>query len=262
MTDHQDLITRSVARAARAVPDTVKHQLIGRLHPRVEPLVSVVASAVDRSGRALDIGAWWGPWTYRLSRRVRFVETFEPNPVLADALRRSVRANVTVHEVAASDATQQTTLSLPHAGLGSEGTGTVHAEIEAAVRYEVDAVPIDDFGFDNVVLVKIDVEGHELQVLTGAHRLLEQHSPVLVVEMDSRLGELAPTSDFLADHGYRGRWLRDGRWIDYEAGEFVEWQQANRHLGDSSGYLRDAIRGSRWVNDVVWVHPRSTWAPW
>lgn len=42
---------------------------------------------------------------------------------------------------------------------------------------------VDSFGFKNVSLIKIDVEGYEDHVLDGAVRTIGAHRPVLVVEI-------------------------------------------------------------------------------
>jgi Methyltransferase FkbM domain len=47
---------------------------------------------------------------------------------------------------------------------------------------EVSAVDLDSFGFGRVDLVKVDVEGMELDVLAGAEKCIANHHPILVVE--------------------------------------------------------------------------------
>jgi FkbM family methyltransferase len=54
---------------------------------------------------------------------------------------------------------------------------------------EVSAVSLDDFvdalGTSKPDLVKVDVEGAELQVLHGAHRLLQEHPPIIFLATHS-----------------------------------------------------------------------------
>ena len=53
-------------------------------------------------------------------------------------------------------------------------------------------------------MVKIDVEGHELQVLRGARGILTAHKPTVIIELlsDSVINGRAPTLDYLAEIGY------------------------------------------------------------
>jgi predicted RNA methylase len=65
-------------------------------------------------------------------------------------------------------------------------------------------------------LLKIDVEGAELDVLRGAHRLLAQRRPHVVLETHGRDVE-AGCVEVLRHHGYQPlvrdqrRWFREGR---------------------------------------------------
>lgn len=49
-------------------------------------------------------------------------------------------------------------------------------------------------------LIKIDVEGMEMQVLTGLEATISQHRPVLLVEVDNQ--NEAAFADWVAGHGY------------------------------------------------------------
>ena len=42
---------------------------------------------------------------------------------------------------------------------------------------------MDSFGFENVSLIKIDVEGFEDEVLAGAERLIRESRPVILLEI-------------------------------------------------------------------------------
>ena len=53
------------------------------------------------------------------------------------------------------------------------GTGGDRAELR----------PLDSFGFRNVSLLKIDVEGFEDEVLAGAERLIRESRPVILLEI-------------------------------------------------------------------------------
>ncbi len=58
---------------------------------------------------------------------------------------------------------------------------------------------------DDVTLVKIDVEFHELQVLRGAVKLLERQHPALFVELSPKGSYYADTVAFLSQFGYEIR---------------------------------------------------------
>lgn len=224
-------------------------------------MLTPIASRCDPHCTAVDVGAWYGPWTYWLSRRARAVEAFEPNPELAAMLRSTVRPNVTVHEAALSGASGEATLNVPVLGLGSEGTASIEPMDSPASTHRVRTLRLDELDFGRVGLIKIDVEGHERTVLEGCLGLLARDTPVLVVELDTRLGDIAPTVELLRDLGYEGKVLWQGGWRGLDSFDLAAWQRSHADQA-SPGYLSDVIRGGQWINDVAWVHPNSTWSPW
>lgn len=56
-------------------------------------------------------------------------------------------------------------------------------------------VPLDSYTFDNVVFIKIDVQGYELNVIKGAEQTIAKHRPYLFVEFEDDLLIEAGTSE-------------------------------------------------------------------
>jgi hypothetical protein len=103
---------------------------------------------------------------------------------------------------------------------------------------------LDDFGFADVSFIKIDVEGHESQVLAGATNTILRERPTILVEIEQRhLGEIPITDVFeqLAELGYRGYFLFNKK--QHSLDEFsLKDHQAN-FLSDVSnpGYVNNFI---------------------
>ena len=63
---------------------------------------------------------------------------------------------------------------------------------------DVYGISIDSLSFfKQIQMVKIDVEGHELQVLQGMVQLLQRDRPILIIETDSQ-----QVFEFLKKFGY------------------------------------------------------------
>jgi hypothetical protein len=77
-------------------------------------------------------------------------------------------------------------------------------------------VSLDDY-FDRdqrVSLLKIDVEGAELEVFKGAERILREQSPLLVFECENRHLEAGSVQDvfsYLTSFGYEGSFIDRNR---------------------------------------------------
>jgi FkbM family methyltransferase len=198
---------------ARAVYALAEHQ-----YARQEPELRHVAELATAGRTAVDVGGWLGPWTRALSRVAASVHTFEPQARLAHRLERVVPAHVVVHH-AAVGARAGTALLAVEAGPGREALAHLVASVPtggtgAPPVQEVPMVALDDLGLTDVAFVKIDVEGHELAVLEGAEALLRRDRPTLLVEVEQRHLEvpIGTVFDWLVGRGWRGSFLRDGRW--------------------------------------------------
>jgi FkbM family methyltransferase len=69
-----------------------------------------------------------------------------------------------------------------------------------AAAVQIRAVALDDLDFDRVDLIKIDVEGMEIDALDGAKRLIEKHRPIVLVE-HLKTG-VTPLMQWLSPRGY------------------------------------------------------------
>ena len=258
----RSLSTRMAAALADLAPASLFHPMTARLHLRAEPEMRRVINSCDPRGRALDIGAWYGPWTYWLSKRMDFVDSFEPNAKVAAALRAGADENVTVHELALSDAVGEADLRLLTSGTGSEGTATIVPGVEGVSSMRVPTARVDDFEFTDVRFIKIDVEGHEQAVLDGALQTIKEQKPVVFVELEERMADIERTIEFFAGIGYEGRFMMGGTWTPTSVLDLAEWQRAFHREHEPQSYIGTVVAPREYVNDVAFVHPHSTWSPW
>ena len=93
-------------------------------------------------------------------------------------------------------------------------------------EFKNERVPIrtlDDYAFRNVKFIKIDVDGHELEVLKGAKITIISEKPVLIIEIEQRRLDFPMDNVFelLKSYGYEayflsGRKLRPYADFSYE----------------------------------------------
>lgn len=164
----------------------------------------------------LDLGANVGYFSLLagLEAKAARVIAFEPNPDIAARLRDSVEANglhgrVQVVEKALSDRAGEVLFGIDPANSGH--SRFAQADHEKVIT--VEAVPLDDWLDQNapnadVSVLKLDVEGAEMQALRGMERMLASARPALIVEgLDDMLREfgssLEEMTGFLRGLGFR-----------------------------------------------------------
>lgn len=176
--------------------------------------------AVIRQGdTVVDAGANKGAYLYWLRRAVGArgtVFAFEPQPSLANYLQKTTQqmgwSNVHVKACAVSDRSGTARLHVP----GEKDSPG--ASLEAAVSnkpghsFECPITTLDEqlATAERVSLLKVDVEGHELNLFRGAEQTLKKHKPHIVFECEARhLTHHKPSDVFahLQSLGYVGQFF-------------------------------------------------------
>jgi FkbM family methyltransferase len=155
-----------------------------------ERTTDLVTRLVHPGATVVDVGANIGVFTLLLSRLAGphgRVHAFEPMPVAIARLRGNLAlnrvTNVVVHEAAASEASGEAPLFLgpaSHTSIASLG------EMDGAERVAVRCTSLDEAlaGCGPLELIKIDAEGAEPRIITGAMRLVsEGQAPQIIAEV-------------------------------------------------------------------------------
>jgi len=166
----------------------------------------------------LDIGAHVGITTLRFAEHFKTVHSFEPAHYSFLRENTGHLSNVVAHNCAVSD--KKGTVEM-YPGTANSGAGIIPDDYNKRIirrrytdddaRYRdvekitVECITIDQFNFDDVDLVKIDVEGHILPVINGMIETLTNNSPVVQIEM-SKMPEAVELNKkvdkILTDIGY------------------------------------------------------------
>lgn len=173
-----------------------RHHLAGGFYEPEE--LAIIARHFPLGGRFLDIGANVGNHSLYLAKflRAALVLPVEPNPLATELLLANLhlngvagRADLRFLGIGLSDhAAESSAVRAPRRNLGA---GRL-VEGEGGIRIACGDDLFAGMAFD---LVKVDVEGMELQVLAGLEGLVRANRPKLFIEVDG-----------LNDHGFRA-WL-------------------------------------------------------
>jgi FkbM family methyltransferase len=158
----------------------------------------LIDAATDRGGTIVDVGANIGYNTVYAAKRVGpggRVVAVEPADDNLVVLRRNISANglanVVIHHAAAGRVheTRDFFLRGDISAVNSLFPDSVYATVTRVAKVRVE--PLDDLVPGEADLVKIDVEGAELDVLAGMPRLLRNPGLTLIVEWHPALQEAA-----------------------------------------------------------------------
>ena len=181
--------------------------------------VHALPGLVEQGTVVVDIGAHIGSYTYCLCKLIGpegHVVAIEPLPDLAKMLTRAVshlHLPVTVYNCALSSKEGEADLSVPVMNGGrAAGFATLESrDFKNGKSYHVKLRRLDDICKDHpgrLSFIKIDVEGHELEVLRGGVETLARR-PNLLIEIEQRHSAIpiGETFAFLDSQGFRCEFL-------------------------------------------------------
>ena len=161
----------------------MKKRLIRAINKKYEKELDIIDKYADKSMDALDIGVYRGVYSYKLSQNFKTVHAFEPNPLLFPYLEKNLKKiikNIKLYNYALSDINGKSELKLPLRSnsifkdnieeLFKLGAATMHPEneIDNYKKIPINIKKLDEIKIDNKIgFIKIDVEGHEKNVLEG-----------------------------------------------------------------------------------------------
>ena len=176
----------------------------------IDLLVGLLNSVNSKQKVVWDIGANIGVHTSAFSKHSTFVCSWEANPQNFKLLRMNTQGklapNVKVHNVAISNGKKDTIQIQDFDQSKSSNKGELSILEKGGV--EISARSIDSYMMNYPLpsLIKIDVEGHELEVLQGALVMLKTVKPILYFETADK-GSYAEHIKFLKDLDYRMWWF-------------------------------------------------------
>lgn len=158
-----------------------------------------------RSGAYVDVGASTGWFVVPMAKAGHAVVAFEPNPNAYERLAQNCALNgaeADLRHAAVTETSGKSTL-FANGLLPLTSGGSLNKEdcICPTTQFDVDTVTIDAAVTKQVALIKIDVEGHELPALRGAHNVIKHQRPHLVLEANTPRHKAALAS-WLDKNGY------------------------------------------------------------
>ena len=146
-----------------------------------------VSNLLREKRRFLDIGANIGIYSFHFKHCFKNIDAFEPLKEISYRLEYFQNESLKIHNCALSNRKGEFKIHIPYV------SGQTIASLASLERRDGDCEvrtvkvdKIDNYDFDDVDLIKIDVEGHEEYVLQGACNVIKANMPIIIVEIEQR----------------------------------------------------------------------------
>ena len=197
-----------------------------------EKELSIIDTYKNIEKDAVDIGVYRGVYSYKLCKSFKFVHSFEPNPLIFPFLKKNLTKiikNMSLYNYALSNSNGETELKVPkrnksifksnYEELYQLGAATIHNKnkMKNFDIFKVKKIRLDDILINKVIsFIKIDVEGHEKEVIDGSINIIKKYKPTLLVEIEKRHNDkpVHETIDYINGLGYKSYYLENNNLID------------------------------------------------
>tara|TARA_B100000282_G_C31713471_1_gene482321 strand:- start:11 stop:766 length:756 start_codon:yes stop_codon:yes gene_type:complete len=199
----------------------LKRRLQRSIKRNDEQEINLVKKFIKSGTDSIDVGVYRGVYSYEMSKYSEKVHSFEPNPIIFKYINKNLKKfikNIHLYNFALSNQNKTINLKIPIRNSNSNkeifeeyyemGKATIHNEnnFENYENFEIQTKKIDELNFDNKIsFIKIDVEGHELEVIEGAKNTIKRDKPILLVEIEKQYTkkEVAESINFINSLGYK-----------------------------------------------------------
>jgi|GEM_PF-3911620 len=153
-----------------------------------QPFITLIEKHFTDSGCCfLDIGANLGNYSLALAPHFAKTIAFEPNPPVFKRLTQNVEYNpdLQIEPFNCGLSSQSGTLAFYPNNEGNSGASGFEAERMGIEPLELETSAGDEFAASidiRIAAIKIDVEGHELEVIRGLEKTIANDQPVIFME--------------------------------------------------------------------------------
>ena len=180
----------------------LKKRIIRAINKNYEKELKIIEKFADNTKDAIDIGVYRGVYSFKLAQNFKTVHAFEPNTLLFPYLDKNLKKiiqNIQLYNLALSDTEGSTDLNMPIRSkslfkdnieeLFKLGSATIHGDntFSNFKSIKVQKKKLDDMNLkENIGFIKIDVEGHEQNVINGGLKTIKNNMPVMLIEIEER----------------------------------------------------------------------------
>ena len=217
----------------------------------------ILKDLISTNRVAIDVGANYGEYAYWLEKLCDKVVLFEPHPECVEFLTKCVSPSTDIYQMGLSNINDESILRIPIVGNSSAMTcraslcSKAVSEFNSLDELAIRLVRLDDLNISDVGFIKIDVEGHEREVIEGAVNTIKTFMPNLQVEIEQRHlnSPIQDVFEYIESLGYDTYFYRNNKLTP------LEFFDLNRDqidvLAKSGG--SDSLLHDSYVNNFIFM---------
>jgi FkbM family methyltransferase len=180
-----------------------------------EAELKLVKNFITPETDSIDIGVYRGVYSYEMAKYSKFVHAFEPNPIIFKDIEinlKKIIKNIKFYNFALSNKEGLVSLKVPIRNKNYNKKNYEEYFQMGRASIHTDNIMNEIETFENKIsFIKIDVEGHEFEVIKGAENTIKKNKPVLLVEIVEKHTQtkVSDTLDYINSLGYGSFYFKD-----------------------------------------------------
>lgn len=161
----------------------------------------------------IDIGSNIGVYTYFFSKLFKHVYAFEP--IKEVSFRIKLLKNVTLYNCGLSNIKSTKYLNIySENGMPNYALSSLNRNTQIFDKKKIKLINLDTLKLQKIDLIKIDVEGHEYEVIQGSLDTIKKWKPILIIEIEERHSKkFYETINLIIDIGYDCYFLKNKKLV-------------------------------------------------
>lgn len=188
MNSSKDFVDKRSGMTFRSNTDNDHYNILSTQGLYEHSLIMWCEQFLKQDGVFIDVGAHMGAYSIILSKKCKTVHSFEPQTLTYNNLNYGVKVNncdniITHHCALSSDNRKGKIYQISYDCNESTINPLIAERCSTISEDDIEIKTLDSFNIENVCLLKINVEGHELEVIKGAQNTLKNSNyPPIVFE--------------------------------------------------------------------------------
>jgi len=175
---------------------------------------------------SIDIGANVGTYTIELQKNSQKVLSFEPLKENISYLKHLIKDNVKIYNYALSNKNKFAYIYIPKINndfdyalstLNYKNINNFQNKKKVKIKLrKFDHLFFNIYSSEDIDFIKIDVEGHELEVLQGMNNFLKKNKPIFLIEIEKKYNvSFDEVYKFLTERNYKSFVLKEDQTLVY-----------------------------------------------
>lgn len=225
-----------------------------RITKKIDFEILYLNKILIKKRRFIDIGSNVGIYSYFFYNKFNKIESFEPLSEITYRLNTLDKKKLKIHNVALSNNKGFAQIYIPI--INNELTYPLSSLLikhKPFAKKKIKINTLDNYNFEEVDLIKIDVEGNEKNIILGGLKTIENNNPAILCEIEQRhiSFDMNGVFQLFYDLDYEGFYMNKKKLTSIKYFSYSKNQKPYLNKVDNINYINNFIFLSKKRKNII-----------